>query len=130
MATGADWILFTSASTAEHFHGRYPLPAMLEKFPNLKLISIGPETTKAIQALGVEPVDAVGGPDALRRRFGLLDVEDDELWATTLAAVDYLWQTKQYARADAALGRVMSSTPVGGLGDFRRPMVSCSLVAR
>jgi uroporphyrinogen III methyltransferase/synthase len=53
-ARGADWILFTSASTVIHFHERFPLPAILEKFPDLKLVSIGPETSKAIQTLGVE----------------------------------------------------------------------------
>jgi uroporphyrinogen III methyltransferase/synthase len=52
---GADWITFTSASTVEHFHGRFNLPALLKKFPLTKLASIGPETSKAIQALGLEP---------------------------------------------------------------------------
>jgi uroporphyrinogen III methyltransferase / synthase len=51
---GADWITFTSASTVENFHARFGLPAMLKKFPDLKLLSIGPETSKAIKALGLE----------------------------------------------------------------------------
>jgi uroporphyrinogen III methyltransferase / synthase len=51
---GADWITFTSASTVENFHARFDLPAMLKKFPDLKLLSIGPETSKAIKALGLE----------------------------------------------------------------------------
>jgi len=53
--SGADWITFTSGSTAEHFHARFDLPKLLKKFPQLKLASIGPETSKAIRALGLEP---------------------------------------------------------------------------
>jgi uroporphyrinogen III methyltransferase/synthase len=53
LAAGADWITFTSGSTVEHFHARLNLPALLQKFPQTKLASIGPETTKAIAALGL-----------------------------------------------------------------------------
>jgi uroporphyrinogen III methyltransferase / synthase len=53
MAAGADWITFTSGSTVEHFHTRFNLPELLKKFPQTKLASIGPETTKAIAALGL-----------------------------------------------------------------------------
>ena len=52
---GADWITFTSASTVEHFHARFDLPALVKQFPKAKLASIGPETSKAIQALSLEP---------------------------------------------------------------------------
>lgn len=52
---GTDWITFTSASTVEHFHARFDLPKLLKKFPQAKLVSIGPETSKAIRALGLEP---------------------------------------------------------------------------
>jgi uroporphyrinogen III methyltransferase/synthase len=52
---GADWITFTSASTVEHFHARFDLPKLLKKFPQTKLASIGPETSKAIRALKLEP---------------------------------------------------------------------------
>ncbi len=52
---GADWVTFTSSSTVEHFHARFDLPKLLKKFPQLKLASIGPETTKAITALGLKP---------------------------------------------------------------------------
>jgi uroporphyrinogen III methyltransferase/synthase len=55
LETGADWITFTSASTVEHFHARFDLPKLLKKFPHMKVASIGPETTKAIRALGVAP---------------------------------------------------------------------------
>jgi uroporphyrinogen III methyltransferase/synthase len=51
---GADWITFTSSSTVENFHARFNLPEVVKKFPHLKLASIGPETTKAITALGLE----------------------------------------------------------------------------
>jgi uroporphyrinogen III methyltransferase / synthase len=52
---GMDWITFTSASTVEHFHARFDLPKLLKQFPSAKLVSIGPETSKAIRALGLEP---------------------------------------------------------------------------
>jgi uroporphyrinogen III methyltransferase/synthase len=52
---GADWVTFTSASTVENFHARFNLPETLKKFPDLKLLSIGPETSKAIKTLGLEP---------------------------------------------------------------------------
>ena len=52
---GADWITFTSSSTVEHFHSRFNLPGLAAKFPQLRLASIGPETTKAILSLGLKP---------------------------------------------------------------------------
>jgi uroporphyrinogen III methyltransferase/synthase len=52
---GADWITFTSSSTVEHFHARFDLPALLKQFPQIKLASIGPETTKALAALNLKP---------------------------------------------------------------------------
>ncbi|PWU16658.1 MAG: uroporphyrinogen-III C-methyltransferase [Verrucomicrobia bacterium] len=55
LESGADWILFTSASTVEHFHARFDLPALLKNFPQIKLATIGPETSKALQALGLKP---------------------------------------------------------------------------
>lgn len=53
--SGAEWILFTSASTVEHFHARFDLPGLARRFPQLKLASIGPETSKAIAVLGLKP---------------------------------------------------------------------------
>jgi len=55
LESGADWITFTSGSTVEFFHARFDLPKLLKKFPQLKLASIGPETSKAISALGLKP---------------------------------------------------------------------------
>ena len=52
---GADWLTFTSSSTVEHFHARFDLPKLLKKFPQMKVASIGPETTKVITALGLKP---------------------------------------------------------------------------
>jgi uroporphyrinogen III methyltransferase/synthase len=54
-ARGADWITFTSGSTVEHFQARFDLPALTRKFPRVKLASIGPETSKVLRALGMEP---------------------------------------------------------------------------
>jgi len=55
LESGADWITFTSGSTVEHFHARFNLPKLLKKFPRIKLASIGPETSKAIRTLKLEP---------------------------------------------------------------------------
>ncbi|HVU08044.1 MAG TPA: uroporphyrinogen-III C-methyltransferase [Verrucomicrobiae bacterium] len=52
---GADWLTFTSGSTVEHFHARFDLPKLLKQFPQMKIASIGPETSKAIRALKLEP---------------------------------------------------------------------------
>ncbi len=57
---GADWITFTSSSTVENFHARFDLPDLIETYPELKLASIGPETSKAIRALGLEPTIEAG----------------------------------------------------------------------
>jgi len=54
-ADGADWVTFTSASTVENFHARFDLPALRRKFPGLRTASIGPETSKALKALGIDP---------------------------------------------------------------------------
>jgi uroporphyrinogen III methyltransferase/synthase len=53
--TGADWITFTSSSTVQHFHARFDLPGMCKRFPELKLASIGPETSRMIASLGLQP---------------------------------------------------------------------------
>jgi len=55
LASGADWITFTSASTVEHFHARFDLPKLMKQFPKIRLASIGPETSKAIRALDLTP---------------------------------------------------------------------------
>jgi uroporphyrinogen III methyltransferase/synthase len=52
---GADWLTFTSGSTVEFFHARFDLPKIVQQFPHLKIASIGPETTKSIAALGLQP---------------------------------------------------------------------------
>lgn len=52
---GADWIVFTSGSTVNNFHARFDLPTLLAKMPHLKTASIGPETSKALVALGLQP---------------------------------------------------------------------------
>lgn len=52
---GANWIVFTSGSTVRNFHTRFDLPVMMRKHPQLNLASIGPETSKAIAALGLKP---------------------------------------------------------------------------
>jgi uroporphyrinogen-III synthase len=39
----------------EHFNARFDLKQLAGRHPQLKLASIGPETSKAIAALGLEP---------------------------------------------------------------------------
>jgi uroporphyrinogen III methyltransferase/synthase len=53
--SGADWLTFTSSSTVEHFHARFDLPKLLARFPQTRIASIGPETSKTLAALGVPP---------------------------------------------------------------------------
>jgi uroporphyrinogen III methyltransferase/synthase len=48
-------VAFTSGSTVVHFHARFDLPALLQKFPQLRIAAIGPETSKALAVLGLEP---------------------------------------------------------------------------
>jgi uroporphyrinogen III methyltransferase/synthase len=55
MESGADWVTFTSGSTVENFHRRFDLVNLLKKFPKMRLASIGPETSKALVALGRKP---------------------------------------------------------------------------
>jgi uroporphyrinogen III methyltransferase / synthase len=55
LEAGADWITFTSSSTVENFHARFDLPKLLQQFPRVRLASIGPETSKALVALGLKP---------------------------------------------------------------------------
>ena len=54
LEAGADWITFTSSSTVENFHARFDLPKLLQQFPKTRLASIGPETSKALVALGLK----------------------------------------------------------------------------
>jgi uroporphyrinogen III methyltransferase/synthase len=55
LESGADWVAFTSGSTVENFHARFDLPALMSKFPQLKAAAVGPETSKALAALGLRP---------------------------------------------------------------------------
>jgi uroporphyrinogen III methyltransferase / synthase len=52
---GADWITFTSSSTVENFHARFDLPRLLRRFSRMRTASIGPETSRALAALGLKP---------------------------------------------------------------------------
>jgi uroporphyrinogen III methyltransferase/synthase len=54
LAEGADWITFTSGSTVEKFHERFDLPKLVARYPQLRLATIGPETTKALTPLGLK----------------------------------------------------------------------------
>jgi uroporphyrinogen III methyltransferase/synthase len=53
--SGAEWVTFTSGSTVEHFHARFDLPTLLKRFPQMKLASIGPETSRKLGSLDLRP---------------------------------------------------------------------------
>jgi uroporphyrinogen III methyltransferase/synthase len=52
---GADWITFASGSAVQHFHERFDLPGALRKEAPPRTLSIGPETSKALDSLGLKP---------------------------------------------------------------------------
>ena len=52
---GADWITFASGSAVQHFHERFDLPGALRKEGSPRTLSIGPETSKALDSLGLKP---------------------------------------------------------------------------
>ena len=52
---GADWITFASSSAVKNFDARLGLAKICEKNPEIKLASIGPETTKALCELDLPP---------------------------------------------------------------------------
>ena len=52
---GADWITFASGSSVENFNARFNLKELLTRFPQIQLATIGPETSKAVLALGLRP---------------------------------------------------------------------------
>jgi uroporphyrinogen III methyltransferase / synthase len=52
---GADWLTFTSGSTVQFFHERFDLPKLMKQFPQMKIASIGPETSKMARGLGLTP---------------------------------------------------------------------------
>ena len=55
MEQGADWLTFFSGSSVEHFHERFHLPKLLERFPQMRIATLGPQATHALQRLGIEP---------------------------------------------------------------------------
>ena len=50
---GADWVTFCSPSAVRHFNEQYGLIRLKKLFPELKIASIGPETTSALTSLGL-----------------------------------------------------------------------------
>ena len=53
LAEGADFITFTSSSTVANFCDLVDVHALLKRFPQLRLVSIGPQTSRALQARGL-----------------------------------------------------------------------------
>jgi uroporphyrinogen III methyltransferase/synthase len=54
-AEGADWLTFASGSGVRCFHERFDLPLLLKQFPQMRVASIGPETSQCLAALEVKP---------------------------------------------------------------------------
>jgi uroporphyrinogen III methyltransferase/synthase len=50
---GADFLTFTSSSTVTNFCALVDAPGLLKRFPGIKVVSIGPQTTKAAKELNV-----------------------------------------------------------------------------
>ena len=53
LAEGADIVTFTSSSTVNSFCALVDVPALLKQHPSMRLISIGPQTTAAVEAHGL-----------------------------------------------------------------------------
>ena len=51
---GADLVTFTSSSTVTNFCGLVDVTALRAKFPKLRFVSIGPQTTLAAKARDIE----------------------------------------------------------------------------
>ncbi len=68
---GADWVTFTSSSTVENFHARFDMTQLRKKWPNLRYASIGPETSKALEKLGVT-ADIEASPHTIEGLVGAL----------------------------------------------------------
>jgi uroporphyrinogen III methyltransferase/synthase len=55
LEAGADWVTFTSSSTVENFHARFDILKLKQQFPDMRLVSIGPETSRTLRKIGIEP---------------------------------------------------------------------------
>jgi uroporphyrinogen III methyltransferase/synthase len=51
LAEGGDCLTFSSSSTVTNFCALMDVPALLQKFPKMQVVSIGPQTTKAAKEL-------------------------------------------------------------------------------
>jgi uroporphyrinogen III methyltransferase/synthase len=72
VAEGADWVTFASGSAVRFFHERFDLPKLRARFPALRLASIGPETTKVIETLGMKP-DVESRPHTMEKLVEALE---------------------------------------------------------
>ena len=59
---GADWLIFASGLAIEHFHQRFNLPALLARFPAMRLAIASPTIQWALDRLALTPA-AIGKPD-------------------------------------------------------------------
>jgi uroporphyrinogen III methyltransferase/synthase len=107
LADGADWIIFTSGSTVENFHARFNLPELLRKFARLRPASIGPETSKAMARLGVQP--------AIEAKTHTLDALVKDLVQAAVAARNHpRKQTTPRSGDDTRVARADDAVSPGG----------------
>jgi uroporphyrinogen III methyltransferase / synthase len=59
---GADWIVFASGLAIEHFHERFNLPGLMERFPHTRLALASGTIQWAIDRLGLAP-SAIAQPN-------------------------------------------------------------------
>lgn len=59
---GADWIVFASGLSIEHFHERFDLPGLIARFPATRLAIASPTVQWALDRLNLAPA-AIGSPD-------------------------------------------------------------------
>ncbi len=52
---GAEWVVFASGLAIEHFHARFDLPKLVERFPRLRLAIASETITWALQKLDLTP---------------------------------------------------------------------------
>jgi len=72
---GADWIVFASGSSLEHFHKRFDLPAALKRFPQTRIAIANSAIQGALAKLGLKP-SVIGQPNDVQRLVnGILKAE-------------------------------------------------------
>lgn len=51
--TGADWIVFASGLAIEHYHHRFDLPALMRRFPQMRIALMTPDIEPVLNTIGL-----------------------------------------------------------------------------